>query len=161
MKSRPPIPRVVGIATTLFGSWLLLSGKIDAMHVGVGVAASLTIAYFVAHWGTSRPAIYPRIAWFALWLFYQVVLSNLRVARLAFAPGNKLRPRLVTLPPGTHGDVPLALLGCAITLTPGTMSVDISEEKLTVHALDDVSARSVEDGDMARRVHRLFQEQER
>jgi multicomponent Na+:H+ antiporter subunit E len=161
MSSRFLIPRTLGIAAVLYGSWLLLSGKFDLMHMGVGAAVSLVVGWQAAQCRPRRVAIFLRWTTYVPWLFWQVVLSNLRVARLVFAPARTLRPRFVKVRPGTHGDGALALLGCSITLTPGTVSIDIDDRELLVHALDEESARSVEDGDMARRVDRLFEEQER
>jgi len=49
-------------------------------------------------------------------------------------------------------------LGNSITLTPGTITMDIQDDELVVHALSEKVARELADGEMERRVARIFQE---
>lgn len=73
-----------------------------------------------------------------IWLFlYELVLSALRVAKDVLTPGMKFRPGIVAYHLTTDDDVQITLLANLITLTPGTMSVDVSTDKTTlyVHAM--------------------------
>lgn len=149
----------VNSASTLILIWWILSGKFDLLHFGVGVLGSLVIAAnFYSSRGTTAFPLFRFIA-FVPWHLTQVVRSNLRVARLALTPGTKFEPSFVSRVPNmtnTHG---LALLGFGITLTPGTLTVDVSPTHLLVHALDGLSAKEVEEEIMATRVRRVFQEE--
>lgn len=142
-------------AGLLFGIWLLLSGKFDPLHVIPGAVVSLAIALELGR-GSVRAFPLLRFAGYFAWLLGQIVLSNLRVARIVFSRRPAITPRLLRLPPAVRGDWELAVLGCSITLTPGTLTVDASSDEILVHALDEVSARDVEEGVIARRVSRLF-----
>lgn len=146
-------------ASTLILIWWILSAKFDLLHFGVGVLGSLVIAAnFYSSRGTTEFPLFRFIA-FIPWHLTQVVLSNLRVARLALTPGTKFEPSFVHRAPNmtnTHG---LALLGFGITLTPGTLTVDISPTHMLVHALDKASAEDIEGEIMARKVRRVFQEE--
>lgn len=73
-----------------------------------------------------------------VWLFlYELVLSALRVARDVLTPKMRFRPGIIGVPLTVEDDVQITLLANLITLTPGTMSVDVSTDKTTlyVHAM--------------------------
>lgn len=158
VRPRVATARVVVIAALLFGSWILLSGKLDAVHLGAGAATAIAVAMLARPSRRAR-LLYPvRAAAYAVWLLAEIAVSNLRVARLVLSPQAALRPRLVRTAPRARGDGALALLGCSITLTPGTVTLDVTDDELVVHALDEASAQAIERGDMAARVVRLFGE---
>ena len=91
------------------------------------------------------------------WLLYQIVLANLHVVYLVWRPG-QLRPQIVQFKTGLKSDLARAVLGNAITLTPGTITMDIVDDEFTVHAVSDQAARSLRSGEMARRVGHIFLE---
>lgn len=82
--------------------------------------------------------------WLALFAFLlqELVLGALRVAWLALQPGLRLRSALVAYPLVVTSDAQITLLANMITLTPGTLSVDVSADRKTlyVHALDTPGA---------------------
>jgi multicomponent Na+:H+ antiporter subunit E len=145
----------------LFGLWLLLSGKTSAFHLGAGV---VTVAFVV--WQTCllspleplrAPHLrFPRLVPYACWLFWQMILSAVYVARVVLQPGRHLDPQLVEF----HATQPSLLSGVilanSITLTPGTLTIDLQDDRFTVHALTTRTAQDTLTGDMARRVARLF-----
>jgi multisubunit Na+/H+ antiporter MnhE subunit len=142
----------------LFLVWFLLSGKGDVFHLGAGAASALAITALFFPWQGGSGFPIGRFAAFVPWHLLQVILSNLRVARLVFSRRRAIDPRVLRLPPGLADERALALLGCAITLTPGTLTLDVSGGELIVHALDEASAKEIEEGIMARRVGRVFGE---
>lgn len=79
-----------------------------------------------------------RIASLALLFLYELVLSAWRVAILVLSPRMKLTPGIFSYPLSLESDFEIVLLANMITLTPGTLSVDVSEDRRTlyVHALD-------------------------
>jgi len=145
----------------LMGLWMLLSGKMEAFHLGVGVA---TIA-FVFWQATVLPPLeasgaaqlrFLRLVPYAGWLLWQMLLSAIYVARVVIRPERHLDPQLVefhSVQPALFSGV---ILANSITLTPGTLTIDLHENRFVVHALTTKTAREVLDGDMARRVARLF-----
>ena len=78
--------------------------------------------------------------WLALILLFvkELILSALRVAWLAVQPRIALRPAIVAYPLTVTTDAQITLLANMITLTPGTLSVDVSDDRkwLYVHAID-------------------------
>jgi multicomponent Na+:H+ antiporter subunit E len=78
--------------------------------------------------------------WLSLTLLFvkELVLSALRVAWLVVQPGLSIRPAIIAYPLTVTSDAQITLLANLITLTPGTLSVDVSADKKTlfVHAID-------------------------
>lgn len=77
----------------------------------------------------------------AVWLFvvflWDLLTSSVQVAIAVLLPGNRTRPRLVTVPLKARTDVEIALVANFISLTPGTLSIDVSRDRetLLVHDL--------------------------
>lgn len=78
--------------------------------------------------------------WLSLILLFlrELVLSALKVAWLVVQPQIKIRPAIVAYPLTVTTDAQITLLANMITLTPGTLSIDVSEDRKTlyVHAID-------------------------
>lgn len=95
---------------------------------------------------------------FFLW---ELFLANIRLARDSVRPLSKLRPGVIAVPLDLRGDWQIAILSNLLTLTPGSLSLDVSPDRGTiyVHAMDarDVEGfrRRVKDG-FERRVKELF-----
>lgn len=73
------------------------------------------------------------------WLFLvELVVSAVKVSLLALSPRLRLRPAIVAYPLTVTSDAEITLLANLITLTPGTLSVDVSEDRKTlfIHAID-------------------------
>jgi multicomponent Na+:H+ antiporter subunit E len=152
------IVRTLAFALVLSGIWYLLSGKLDWLHFGTGVVASLVIA---ANYSPAPDRTRFRLLRFVLyvpWLAWQVLKSNLRVARMVLVPRMPIAPRFISQTPGVVGHRALTLLGCSITLTPGTLTVDVGDGEIFIHSLDHESADDVQEGRMARRVAEVFPE---
>ncbi len=111
------IGSVVGFAVLIIG-WRDRSTDFAASRIGIRKLATLTgfLAYFV----------------------WALLLSNLRMALYAIGPRSLLRPGIVGVPLGDMTDVELTSLANTITLTPGTLTVDISSDRRTiyVHVMD-------------------------
>jgi multicomponent Na+:H+ antiporter subunit E len=148
----------VVIAAILIAGWWILSGRFDLIHFGTGVVAALAIA---ANYRRTADGMHMRVGRFFLfvpWLILQIVISNLRVARLVLSPRMVIRPSFISQPPGVRGDRGLTLLGASTTLTPGTLTIDVGGSEIFIHALDARSAADTRDGVVAREVARIFVE---
>lgn len=157
MPSRRSIRSFALVSALLLATWYVLSGRFDFLYFGTGVVTAVVLAATytgVADRCRFRPG---RFALFLPWLLVQVVISNLRVARLVFSRRMAIRPTFISQPPGVVGDRALTVLGSSVTLTPGTLTVDIDGDEIFVHALDAQSARDMRDERMSRRVARVFE----
>lgn len=156
MIARRSVSGIVLLAVILIAGWYVLSGKFDLLHFGTGVVTAVVIALISRAPADTTPPRVGALLVFLPWLAVQVMLSNLRVVRLVLSPSMPISPRMIRKPPGIRGGRPLTLLGVSTTLTPGTLTVDISEDEMLVHALDRHSAADVKAGVMAERVARVF-----
>ena len=149
----------------LFAFWLVFSGHFDALHLSLGLICAALVAV------TSSDLLFPespsartplkiwRYACYLPWLLYQVVLANLHVVYLVVFP-HKIRPQIVRIKTGLTSDLALVTLANSITVTPGTITMDVDDGELCVHALSDKAAAALRSGDMERRVAHVFLESE-
>jgi multicomponent Na+:H+ antiporter subunit E len=145
----------------LMGLWVLLSGKLAAFHLAVGVGTVLFVCWratALAPLEASGAAQlrFLRLIPYAGWLMWQILLSAIYVARVVIHPERHLDPQLVTFHSAQPALFSGVILANSITVTPGTLTVELQDNRFVVHALTTKTARDVLDGDMARRVARLF-----
>jgi len=157
-------------AALLFAIWVVLSGKLDGFHLGAGAVTALLVSR-LGHYlvllppavGRSRTRPLRGIAWRRLpgyvpWLAWQIALSSVQVAWVVFDPRLPIEPTVVRLPSGLPHTLARLTLAHSITLTPGTVTLDVEEDDdtLVVHALTRESAAEVAAGEMRQAVRRLF-----
>ena len=153
-------------AVVLLVLWLVLSGHWDAFHIGMGAAAVAFVLWVnrpiravpLGPGGSfSRsPIRVLRLIGYLPWLFGQMLSSGLYVAYLSLHPRVPVSPlivRCISRQPVLSAQV---MLGNSITLTPGTLTLDIEGDELTIHALTPRAADGFLEGSMPRRVAHLF-----
>ena len=157
--------RRLAVFVILFAFWLLLSGHYDLFHLSLGLICSLLVA-FVSHdllieniSGSKRFKKTWRFALYVPWLIYQIVLANLHVAYLILNP-KAIDPRIVRFKTKLKSEFSMVTLGNSITLTPGTITMDIIDGEFHVHALSGKVAEDLLGGEMERRVAHVFLEDE-
>lgn len=128
-------------------AWVALTG--DATPGNAVFALALAALALVAA-RPLGPGGFARVRWarlpgFVLYFGWQVLLANARVARAVLAPLPRLRPAIVAIPLTLERDAEIALLANLITLTPGTLSLEVSEDQRTlyVHALGVADVEAV------------------
>ncbi len=129
---------VLSIIMSLY--WLTLSFYFEPLIMGFGVASVLftvglcyrmrildaeTVPYL--HMPTT-------LAYFR-WLFVEVVKANFAVVKAVLRPDMEISPTLLTVPTPQTSDIGKTMFANSITLTPGTVSMDIGEDGILVHAL--------------------------
>jgi multicomponent Na+:H+ antiporter subunit E len=92
------------------------------------------------------------------WLFFEVIKSSLQVTREILRPTLNLKPQVIHIPRASRSDFQTMMLGNSITLTPGTITLDVDEDTILVHALTQAGADDVLAGSMARRVDAFAEE---
>lgn len=162
------IRNIILQAITLFLIWLIFSGKYDAMHVSFGVIAVTLV--ILMNYRLSKVNLFPergepnvpikiyRLPAYILWLVKEIFLANLQVAYLVIHPKMPIKPTLLTFRTKLPSASAKVILGNSITITPGTLTIDIEHNKFLVHCLIPKSAGSLESGDMQSRIMRLFQD---
>lgn len=157
---------VVVQSVFLMGLWLLLSGRYDLFHIALGVFSVVVISVWnlrihqiqffsgdVPEWERIQ---YLRVLTYIPWLVWQIILASLQVAYVVLHPKMPVKPRLLRFKAKLPNVGARVILGNSITITPGTITVEIRGEEYLVHALTEDSAGSLVDGTMPARVARLF-----
>lgn len=154
-------------ALVLVVLWLVLSGHYDAFHLSLG-ALSVAIVLFIHRKmdairtrecaARESMRIGPALA-YGPWLLKEMILSAWHVASVVITPGLQLDPGIVRFKCRLPNDLARVILGNSITLTPGTLTVDLQGDEFTIHYLSTTSKEGLLGGEMQRRVARLFGEE--
>jgi len=137
MKRLLPAPL---LSALLFVVWLMLNESASVGHVLLGAALAICVPWFTDRLRPDRPRItsWPSVLRLGGVVLKDIVLSNIEVARRVLGPEHLLTPGFVWVPltiRDPHGIIALAGI---ITLTPGTLSAELSDDRrhLLVHAFN-------------------------
>jgi len=147
----------------LITAWLLWSGQVKPLLLGLGAFSCLLIAYLTRRMGYIDNEVFAlrfglRLLSFWAWLAKEIVRSSIEVARLVLDPRLPISPRTVEIKANANHPVDQAILGNSITLTPGTLTLDVHRGVLKVHCLTQNDADAIISGEMDRRVAALRQD---
>jgi multicomponent K+:H+ antiporter subunit E len=143
MKRRFPAPL---LSATLFAVWLLLNNTLDPAQLALGAALAIVVPWFTEALRPERPRIRKPllIVRLGLVVLWDIVLSNIEVARRILGPEEAIRPAFVWMPLELTDPHAIVSLAGIITMTPGTLSAELSPDRrhLLVHAfnVDDEAA---------------------
>lgn len=120
--------------------WLLLVNTMAPGQVLLGAVLAVTLPLLTTRFWSEYPRIHKpwKIPRYLMVLLWDIVLANLVVARLILGPTHKLRPAFIHLPLELQNEFAITVLASTISLTPGTVSSDLSPDRKTllIHALD-------------------------
>jgi multicomponent Na+:H+ antiporter subunit E len=149
----------------LFLNWVIWSGKFDAFHLTLGGIACLIVTY------TTHDLLFERkqfsfkdisevirLLLYIPWLIYQIVLANIHVASLVLNPRMPIDPKMIRFKSRLKKDISLVTFANSITLTPGTITADITDGEYYVHALNKKVADDLLSGEMENKVAHVFRE---
>ena len=128
------------LSLTVFCFWLLMNDEVSVGQVVLGLLLALTIPLFAARLDREFARIgrlrrIPRMLWILGW---DIVLSNIEVARRVLGPEREITPGFIWVPLDIGNIHGIAALTSIITLTPGTVSSALSDDRryLLVHVLN-------------------------
>jgi multicomponent Na+:H+ antiporter subunit E len=144
--------------------WVLLTGRFIPGNFLFGFLLAYLILWLMRRSG--QESVYfqrvPRCLSFALFFISELVKANLKVAYDVLTPTHHMRPGIIAIPLDTGSDAEITLLANLITLTPGTLSLDVSSDRRTlyIHAMymEDIDKvrEEIKEG-FERRVRELLQ----
>lgn len=159
--------RWICMSALLFFLWVILSGKFEAKFIISGAVCSMVVAalcltimrvkkgersYFVVSVNPLKLFAY------FLWLVKEIFFSAIDVCR-AILSNKHISPQLVRFRCSFENPSATVMLVNSIILTPGTVTVDVSDDdEFLVHALTDGAAEGLLEGEMMRRIARLYGE---
>ncbi len=148
------------LAAVLMLAWVLWSGYLKPLLLALGVFSSILVVYLDyrmrlkdTHFLDVRFLL--RLLRYSGWLAREVLRSSLDVTRIVLSPKLPISPTVAEFETSCKTATDQALLGNSITLTPGTLTIQIVDGRFTVHALTEAGARDILAGEMDRRVAAL------
>jgi multicomponent Na+:H+ antiporter subunit E len=148
---------LMGLA--LAAVWLLLSGLFKPILLGLAVASVLLTLWLAGRMKIVDAETHP--VWAALhyvpywpWLSVEIVKSSIDVARRVLSPSMPISPTVFQVRAGQKTTIGRVVFANSITLTPGTVTLDVDGDRLTVHALSRDTIEDLLGGEMNRRVTR-------
>lgn len=120
--------------------WLLLVNTVAPGHLVLGTLLAVVLPLLTQRFWPDRPRIHSpwKLLRYIAVLLWDIGLANLAVARLILGPTRRLRPAFIHLPLDLQNEFAISVLASTISLTPGTVSSDLSPDRKTllIHALD-------------------------
>ena len=151
----------IALALVLFGLWLLLSGYFTALLLILGVLSCVLVVWLAMRMQVldmeGQPlhlAFLPCVLYIP-WLIKEIAKANVDVVRCILSPDMPISPRVIKVPSTQRSAMTRTIYANSITLTPGTVSIDVSDDTITVHALTAASAEGVASGVMGERATAL------
>ena len=152
--------RIVGLWVVLFVTWLLLSGHYTPLLIGFGMGSCTLTVYIAMRMDVADHEGVPidwagRFLLFLPWLLKEILISNIKVAKIILSPSLPISPFMVVFRSTQKTDLGRVLYANSITLTPGTISTGVEGDRVEVHALTwrDVDGR--EEDEMGRRASKV------
>ena len=152
--------RLISLAIALFVFWLALSGHYTPMLIVIGGLCAIGCTLAAARIRIVDAEGYP-IEWLGAWATYfpwlicEIAKSAWSVTKIVLAPGLPISPAMTVVSASQHSSVGVATFANSITLTPGTITVAVNGNVLTVHSLVRDGAADLAGGEMDRRVRAL------
>lgn len=142
--------------------WLIFNGKVTLEIIIFGlVIAALMFAFICKFMGHSihREMNYmKKIGYFfryILILIWEIIKANMAVIHLILTDREEVEPVLISFRTTLKTEMAKAILANSITLTPGTITVSLEEDKLVVHCLDKSLAEGIEDSVFVKMLEKL------
>jgi multicomponent Na+:H+ antiporter subunit E len=144
----------------LVAAWLLWSGIYKPLLLGLGLVSCLLTIYVKHRMEYFETEVFAlrfgrRLFGYWLWLAKEVIKSSLDVARIVLSPSLPISPQVVKVKASCSHPVDQVILANSITLTPGTLALDVYKGEIIVHALTEAGAEELRQGEMDRRVAAL------
>lgn len=119
--------------------WVFLTGSLAVVNFIFGFVLSFFVLWIISRKQENRKyfVIAPRIISFFFYFLYELFKANIQVAADVVTPKFYMTPGIVAFPLDAKSDLEITLLANVISLTPGTLSLDVSKDKsiLYIHAM--------------------------
>lgn len=126
----------------VFLLWLMLTASLDVQEIGAGLLVALVVTISsLGRLGIMdglklSPMALIHMARYLVYFIFSLIRANLDMARRVLSPTLPINPSLVEVHTELKSDLGRMLLANSITLTPGTLTVDVIEDRLQIHWID-------------------------
>jgi multicomponent Na+:H+ antiporter subunit E len=152
------IPHALSLGIAIGVLWLLLSGHYTLTLLLLGVCSVCFVVYIALRMEVVDYEGHPIhlkikfLVLYWLWLLKAIVLANIDVCKRILDRNMPISPRLIKVRSSQKRDLGRVIYANSITLTPGTISINVDKNIIEVHALTAQSAAELEAGEMDRRI---------
>jgi len=151
--------RFGALLSLLITAWLLWSGLYTPLLLGLGALSCVLSLYLAYRIGFFEEVfslqVIPRLPRYWGWLLLEIAKSSLEVTLIILHRKPPISPTVVEFEAAPPGPVGQAILGNSITLTPGTLTLDVHNGRLRVHCLTQKGADALLSGEFNRRAGAL------
>jgi len=123
----------------LFALWMVLTANFQIFNILVGIGVSFSIALLYTKLFTHKTFEFISPVWFMVYLYVllkNLIISNIQISKRILRPDMKLSPAIVAVKTNLESDWKKLLLANSITLTPGTLTLDIKDDMLFIHVIE-------------------------
>ena len=153
------VKSTVGLALALSIFWLINSGYFQGLLLGLGLVSVIGVTLIAWRMDVLDHEHYTikfttRLPYYIAWLSWEIIKSNIDVVKCILRP-SRIKPVVFTLDAQQQSSVGKTIYANSITMTPGTVTLDVQGETLEVHALTEDAAEGLKKGEMGRQVRLL------
>ena len=145
-----------------FLAWVVFNGSLTLEIALFGIAVAGAVFFFVCRFMDyslkQELRLYRLLPAFVQYLYYlmkEIILANLTVTRLILTRKEEMEPVLVHVRADLKSETARVILANSITLTPGTITVSLTEDKLLVHCLDKSLSEGMDDSVFVRLLQKM------
>ena len=149
-------------AVAFFLAWIIFNGRITLEIILLGVVIAGVVFAFVCRFMDysvqKEMRFYKLLPAFAQYLYYlikEIILANLGVCRMILTRKEQMEPVIVHVHAKLKSETARVILANSITLTPGTITVSLTDDHLLVHCLDKSLAEGMEDSVFVRLLQKM------
>jgi len=131
--------RLLFWTTLLFTMWLILTANLQIANIFIGLGVSFSIALLYLKMFQHTPFKIMNPYWLVIYiliLIKNLIISNIGIAIRIFSRDMKLKPAIIAVKTELDSDWKKLLLANSITLTPGTLTLDIVDDTLYIHTIE-------------------------
>ncbi|MBK5103649.1 MAG: Na+/H+ antiporter subunit E [Burkholderiales bacterium] len=152
--------QLASLGIVLYAFWILLSGYFEPFLLAAGAGSALAVVLLARRMHIVDREGHPiqmiaAVVWYWPWLFKEIAKSAWDVSRIILDPRLPISPVLVRFKPSQKSQVGLTTHANSITLTPGTITVEATQNEFLVHGLTRASGAGVIDSEMDRRISKV------
>jgi multicomponent Na+:H+ antiporter subunit E len=129
--------------------WMILTGQLTPLNFAIGFGLSYLLLWLVQR--AAGKSIYfkkvPQVLGLTAFFVWELIIANLRVTYDIITPRHYMRPAVIAVPLDLESPAAITLLANLITLTPGTLSLDVTPDRRTLY----IHSMHVRDADSFRR----------
>jgi multicomponent Na+:H+ antiporter subunit E len=155
------VKRTLSLAFILAVFWIINSGYFEGPLLGLGLVSVILVVLITLRMqavdGEYEPPMLLsfRLPFYLLWLAREIVKANIDVVRRIWQRSPDITPTVIKVTASQKTDACKVIYANSITLTPGTITLDVQDDVFEVHALTRDAAEELQKGEMDRRVRAL------